>query len=300
MVRQEACAFNISWKKPMTKLPLAALSLALSALGQTTPAALPEWVKVEKNIAYGQYKQTVLDILLPAAGNSAAKRPGVLLIHGGGWVGGSKEAVAVPFGLPYLQKGFVVACVEYRLAGVAPAPAAVQDVLKAARWFRGNARKYGVDPSRIVVAGDSAGGHLALMTGMLPRSAGFGPRAKVAAVVNFYGITDVGEQIEGPGARDYAEQWVPEQSDRRMLAHRLSPITYVRKNVPPILTIHGDDDQVVPYEQGIRLTKELVTAGARAELIPIHRGEHGFPPEQMAVIYKQIFDFLRRVKLLTE
>ncbi len=157
-----------------------------------------------------------------------------------------------------------------------------------------------MDPDRVVVTGDSAGGHLALMTGMVPHSAGLGPVTKVAAVVNFYGITDLGEQIEGPGMRDYAAAWVPEQADRRMLAHRLSPASYVRKDLPPILTIHGDDDPVVPYEQGISLTKALTSVHARAELIPIHRGQHGFPPEQMAGIYKEIFDFLRRYKVLTE
>jgi acetyl esterase/lipase len=291
--------FNISWKKAMRKSQLWALGLVVCACAKAEPPTLPAWVTTEKNISYDRYRETVLDVLQPANA-LPGKRPGVLLIHGGGWVGGSKEAVAVPFGLPYLEKGFVVANISYRLAPGSPAPAAVEDVLKAARWFRDRASKYNVDPHRIVVAGDSAGGHLALMAGMVPRSAGFGVPVKVAAVVNFYGITDVGEQIEGPGMRDYAAQWVPEQPDRRRLAHRLSPASYVRRKLPPILTVHGDEDPVVPYEQGIRLTKDLVTLNATAELIPVRRGEHGFPPEEMASIYKQIFDFLRRVRVLTD
>ena len=279
--------------------PVCALGLFVSALAPAEPPALPSWVAVEKNIRYDKYEETVLDVLQPSNA-PAGKRPGVLLIHGGGWVGGSKEGVAVPFGLPYLEKGFVVANIGYRLAPASPAPAAVEDVLKAARWFHDRASQYNVDPHRIVVSGDSSGGHLALMAGMVPRSAGFGSPARVAAVVNFYGITDVGEQIEGPGMRDYAAQWVPEQPDRRRLAHRLSPTTYVRRKLPPILTVHGDEDPVVPYEQGIRLTKALVSLNATAELIPVRRGEHGFPPEEMAAVYRQIFDFLQRVGVLKE
>src|SRR5260370_41710584 len=104
-----------------------------------------------------------------------------------------------------------------RLANVALAPAAVTDVLKAAQWFHKNAKKYHVDPKRIVVTGDSAGGHLALMVAMTPRSARLGPPTHVAAVVNFFGITDVADQLEGPSIQKYAVTWVPEQRDRRGL-----------------------------------------------------------------------------------
>src|SRR5262249_13059087 len=145
--------------------------------------------------------------------------------------------------LKYAQRGFVVANVEYRLAAVATAPAAVTDVLKAAQWFHKNAGKYHVDTKRIVVTGDSAGGHLALMVEMTRRSAKLGPPAKVAAVVNFYGITDVGDQLDGPHMQKYAVTWLPEQDGRRELAKRVSPIAYVRKDLPPILTVHGDSDK---------------------------------------------------------
>ena len=98
----------------------------------------------------------------------------------------------------------------------------------AAEWFEKNAKKYNVDTKRIVVTGGSAGGHLSLMVGMTPKSANLGPPAKVAAVVNFYGITNVGDQLGGPNMRDYAVTWVPEQSGRLELARRVSPMTYVR------------------------------------------------------------------------
>ena len=177
----------------------------------------------------------------------------------------------------------------------ATAPAAVTDVLHAAQWFHKNAGKYHVDTNRIVVTGDSAGGHLALMVAMTPRSARLGPPAKVAAVVNFYGITDVADQLGGPHLQDYAVTWVPEQSGRLELASRVSPMTYVRKGLPPILTIHGDADQTVPYDHGVKLTKALRDAGGDAELVSVPQGEHGFPKAKEDEIYERdIWPFLKK------
>src|SRR6266852_7550847 len=107
----------------------------------TGPALIPDSVSLEANIPYDQYKETVLDILQPKQ-PSKEKRPGVIIIHGGGWVNGTKEQRVEYAALKYAQNGFVVANVEYRLAAVATAPAAVTDVLKAAQWFHKNAKKY--------------------------------------------------------------------------------------------------------------------------------------------------------------
>lgn len=262
-----------------------------------SPPVLPENVTVEANIRYGTHAENVLDILQPK-GAAAGKRPGVLLIHGGGWTGGTKEQRVEYAAMKYLEKGFVVANVEYRLAKTAPAPAAVEDVLQAARWFRQNARRYGVDPNRIVVTGDSAGGHLALMVGLTPKSARLGPPAKVAAVVNFYGITDVEDQLSGPHQRPYAVQWVPEQEGRNALARRVSPLTYVRKGVPPVLTIHGDQDQTVPYEHATNLTRALERAGADASLHTLTGHGHSVPKAVLDAEYEEIFVFLRRKGIL--
>jgi acetyl esterase/lipase len=280
----------------MTKLHVVALSalLGASALAQETKVTIPDSVSVEANIAYGRYKETVLDIFQPK-GSSNAKRPGVIVIHGGGWTGGTKEGHSQETCLRYVAKGFVCADVEYRLAKVATAPAAVTDVLDAAHWFEEQAKKYDVDTKRIVVTGGSAGGHLSLMVGMTPKSAKLGPPAKIAAVVNFYGITDVADQLSGPNMRDYAVAWVPEQSGRLELAARVSPMKYVRKGLPPILTIHGDADQTVPYEHGVKLTKALRDSGDDAELVSVPQGGHGFPKATEDEIYEQnIWPFLKK------
>ncbi len=224
--------------------------------------------------------------------------PGSHMYIEGGWVNGNKES-QMPVCQRYVERGFVCANVEYRLAGVATAPAAVTDVLEAARWFFTNAGRYGVDKDRIVVTGQSAGGHLALMVGMADKKSKLGPVSKVRAVVNFYGITDVSDQVEGPNMREWASTWLPEQERRYELARQVSPITYVRKDVPPVLTIHGDADQTVPYEHGVRLTRAIRDAGGAAELIAIPNGRHGFPKETLDRLYeREIWPFLEKHEVI--
>ncbi|MDZ4802968.1 MAG: alpha/beta hydrolase [Bryobacteraceae bacterium] len=271
-------------------LPLLLGAIAASA---QTPA-LPAGVKVEKNISYSQYPQTVLDVYSPARSTAGKRVCGVIEIHGGGWGGGTKEQVVERFVLPWVNKGCVVANIEYRLTKVAPAPAAVQDVLQAAKWFASHAGKYNVDRRRIIATGDSAGGHLALMTALTPKRAGFGPTGKVKAVINWYGITDVEDQLGGPNMRDYAVTWVPQVEGRMELARRVSPETWVRKGLPPVLTIHGSADPTVPYDHGVRITRSLRDAGSDAEMINVSGGEHGQPREQFDAVWPQIFEFLRR------
>ena len=224
--------------------------------------------QIEANIRYDKYPATVLDILQPSA-PALASRPGMIIIHGGGWIEGDKENTVDRICLPFIRHGFVVANVEYRLAKAAPAPAAVSDVLRAAQWFHDHAAKYNVDPNRILVAGDSAGGHLALMVGMTPAAANLGPSVKIAGVIDFFGIADVADQLAGPNARKYAAQWIPEQPNRLELARQMSPMTYARKGLPPILALHGDADPLVPYQQTVNLIRAIKSAGGDAELITV-------------------------------
>jgi acetyl esterase/lipase len=265
---------------------------------QNGSPSFPDWVNAEVNISYSGAPETKLDIY-QSKRSPGTKRPGVIVIHGGGWVGGKKENSFAWLCQPFLEKGYVVANVEYRLAKSALAPAAVEDVLHAAEWFRNSAAKYGVDKNKIVVTGDSAGGHLALMVGLATKQARLGPTGKVAAVINWYGITDVQDQLEGPNMREYAVQWLPaDLPDRQEIARRVSPRSWVRKDAPSVLTIHGDADPVVPYEHGVDITKDLRNAGADAELVAVHQGAHGrFLPEEYERIWRQIFAFLEKRKI---
>jgi acetyl esterase/lipase len=269
--------------------------VVLSLLGLSALVRAADY-QIEANIRYSLHPETVLDII-QARAPALKNRPGVIVIHGGGWIQGDKESMLERFCLPFVEHGFVVANVEYRLAASATAPAAVNDVLEAAKWFRDHAADYKVDPNQIIVTGNSAGGHLAMMVGMAPESAGLGPSIKIVAIVNFYGISDVPDQLQGAHLQTYAVTWVPEQPGRMELAKKLSPITYVRKGLPPVLSIHGDADPVVPYDQSVRLTKELKAAGDQVELITVPGGEHGFPPEEMNKVWPQIFKWLKKHKI---
>ncbi len=234
--------------------------------------------------------------------------PVVMMIHGGGWVGNAKEK-AILGTLPYLEMGFTVVNVEYRIAKVSPAPAAVEDCLCALHWIGRNAKQYNFDLSKVIVTGASAGGHLALTTSMIPSSAGFedqcayvddpdwtGPwsdvRPRVAAVINWFGITDVADMLHDH-VRSYALSWLADSADREDLAKRLSPLTYVRSGLPPILTVHGDADHVVPYSNATRLHEALNKAGVKNQLVTVHGGDHGdFTPEQEMQAFDAIHSFI--------
>ena len=164
-----------------------------------------------------------------AARNPARPSPTLIYIHGGGWVGGSKEGSLLNL-LPYLEMGWAAVNVEYRLARVSQAPAAVEDCLCALRWVIRNAKEYNFDTSKLVVTGHSAGGHLSLTTGMIPASAGLDRQCpgnedlKVAAIINWYGITDVGDLFEGANRQSYAVTWLGSMLNRNEIAARVSPL----------------------------------------------------------------------------
>ena len=189
--------------------------------------------------------------------------------------------------------------VQYRLGNVALAPAAVEDSLCALRWVARNSEQYGFDTERLVVSGNSAGGHLALTTGMISSEAGLDRQClgnetpEVAAIVNWYGITDVGDLLNGVNQKNYAVRWLGSQSDMYEIAERVSPLKYIRENLPPIITIHGDADPVVPYEHAVQLHQGLDRAEVSNELVTIPNGLHGgFPADEMLRAYGSIFSFL--------
>lgn len=293
---------------------VAILALA-TALAATAPAAdsaaFAAWLgneyRVSPNLTYKVASNVEQQLDVYFRRDRSAPRPTVIYIHGGGWVGGSKEASVLRIA-PYLEMGFNVVNVEYRLGRVARAPAAVEDCRCALRWVASNAEQYGIDPRRLVVTGRSAGGHLSLTTGMLAASAGFDAECisaaepRVAAVVNFYGITDVADLMAGrPNEKSYTVSWLGSQRDREEIARSVSPIHHVREGLPPILTIHGDADRIVPHSHAAELHRRLDEAGADNELLTIPGGGHGgFSPAQTAEIDRAIRAFLGRHGLLPD
>jgi len=304
---------------------LAAIGLAAAivpgapaAAGAQTGDAAAAFVRVATgysltpNVTYHRAggRDLTLDVYRPRGASEPT--PTLVYVHGGGWTNGSKEASALTF-LPYLEMGWSVVNVSYRLADAAHAPAAVEDCRCALRWVYRNAGQFNFDLGRIVVTGNSAGGHLALTTGMLPASAGLdrqcpGDRRRawttgatstaeleVAAIINWYGITDVHDLAHRtPGTSgNFTEAWLGSRGDRDAVARRVSPVNYVRGDTPPILTIHGDADSIVPYDHATRLHELLDEWGVPNRLLTIEGGGHGgFSPEENQRIYAAIRAFL--------
>lgn len=254
--------------------------------------------RVIPNVTYhvASNHENKLDLYLPR--NVSGPTPVLMFVHGGGWVGGTKESNVLRL-LPYLEMGWAVVNVEYRLGAVARAPAAVEDCLCALRWLIRNAEEYNLDTSRIVTTGNSAGGHLALTTAMIPTSAGLdrecpgSEELNVTAIINWYGITDVADLLDGPNIRSYAVEWMGSLANRFEIAERVSPMTYVRSGLPPTLTIHGDADPTVPYQQAVSFHQKLDDLGVSNVLHTVPGGGHGgFNREQTLAIFQTIQQFL--------
>ncbi len=259
---------------------------------------------IQPDITYGVANNYTLKLDVWQRKDQKTASPTLIYYHGGGWVFGDRTGATLLF-LPFLEMGWNVINVEYRMASVSLAPAAVEDCRCALRWAVRNAKQYNIDVNRIVLTGHSAGGHLSLITGMLPEGTGLDnncdgtEKLKVAAIINWYGISDVADLVQGRNQRNYAVMWMGSQSDPLTIAKRVSPLNYVRAGLPPILSIHGDADPVVPYEQSVRLHKALSDAGVPNELVTIKGGGHGgFTDAELEHAYTKIRAFLRSHGLL--
>ena len=254
--------------------------LLVFALPLVAGGAEPD-VKVEHDLAFlGEGRQEKLDLYLPATVDKGQRRPGVVIIHGGGWTGGSKRAAREQnIGTTLAKSGYVGISIDYVLAAKdKPAwPQNVHDCKTAVRWLRANADKYHIDPDRIGVIGGSAGGHLALMVGLPDTDAGLEPKepygkysSKVSAVVDLYGPTDLVTRGKDtsmlPGAF----------ADKPDLYKLASPVSHVRKGNPPVLILHGTKDTTVPLEQSKILADALSKAGVEHELIVVEGAPHSF------------------------
>ncbi|HKW27426.1 MAG TPA: alpha/beta hydrolase [Terriglobales bacterium] len=292
----------------MRKLLMTLLAAALLAAPGRAQVSQPgEWAQtvaehyvILPDITYLTVKNTALKLDIYQPRKPSQPVPTVVYFHGGGWVRRDKDEATLRL-LPYLQMGWAVVNVDYRLAAAALAPAAVEDTRCALRWVAQHAAEYKFDTSKIVLVGASAGGHLALMAGMAPASAGLdeecptGKEVRVAAIVNWFGITDVADLLSGKNQRDYAVTWLGNQDNRIQIARRVSPLTYVRPGLPPIISVHADKDPTVPYSQPVLLHHALDQAGVANQLVTIHGEKHGhYAPEDDLLAYRGIRAFLAR------
>jgi acetyl esterase/lipase len=238
--------------------------------------------------------------------NPASTKPTSVIfnIHGGGWNHGVKEQQG-GFNT-FFKVGFAVVNIEYRLTSQAKAPAAVEDVRAAILYIVQHAKEYNIDPNKIVVMGGSAGGHLALMGGLLQNQNIFDGQYKnvknytIAAIIDKYGITDVWDWAYGKNITSKsATNWLGEKAKDSVFAKSISPIYYVKKTSPPTFIVHGDADPTVPYQQSVALKSKFDEVGAKSEFLTIPGGVHGkFTKEQNTELNKSIIKFLADFKII--
>ncbi|MFH0907937.1 MAG: alpha/beta hydrolase [bacterium] len=280
-------------KSTLTMAALA-MALVLSACAERRPARAAGALH---NVEYGRggARALKMNISLPE-GTAKNLRPAIVWLHAGGWRHGDKDSRIHPVVGKLARLGYVTASVEYRLTDEAIFPAQIEDCKCAVRFLRANALMYGIDSNRIGVIGASAGGHLAALLGTSggePSLEGDGgwsnASSRVQAVVDLFGPTDLPGFVEdarrNPHQRGAEDVGAADAPLSRLLggpvlkhpeeARRASPLTYVDKDDPPFLILHGDHDATVPPAQARRLYDALKEAGNDTELVIVTGGRHG-------------------------
>jgi acetyl esterase/lipase len=254
----------------------------LAGIEQRRTAAEPpatDDIVVLQNIPYrkGASRHWKLDLAMPRD-TQGAPRPAIVVIHGGGWLEGDKSSFASrDHGVPgnivdFAALGFVAATINYRLSGEARFPAALEDCKCAVRWLRAHARDYNLDPDHIGAYGNSAGGHLAMLLGMVGKEArleGDGPyqdqSSRVQSVVSDSGPIDLADQHRRGALRQVCAQFMggPPEGERAAAYRRASPADQINPQTPPLLLIYGVEDAQVPVETADRFVLALGRAGVQ-------------------------------------
>jgi len=264
---------------------LIAALLMTSRLPAQTPAPAPTGeIVVLHDVVIGKGGGRDLHAEIAYPKNATTPMPAVIYIHGGGWIGGSHKNSPIQ-GLA--RAGFFAASIEYRLSNEAKWPAQIEDCKLGVRWLRANAAKYRVDPNRIGVMGESAGGHLVTCLGTMADEKEFegdggwpGVSSAVQAVADYYGPTDfIDPGHYTPQAINLTEKLfgVPHAQNPDLWKSG-SPLAYVKAGDPPMLLVHGDSDGLVPLAQSTVFDAALTKVGVPHQFVIVKNADHGFKP----------------------
>ena len=248
--------------------------------------------KTVHDVAYGQDTAQRMDIYLPA-NRSVNSTKSIILIHGGGWNGGSKNDFATYIdSFKKRMPDYAIFNINYRLVnGSNLFPTQEQDVKAAVDFIVGNSKNYGINKSKIVLLGASAGGHLALLQGYKYNN------PDVVAVIDFFGPTDLIAMFEKPWHPyvPFVLQMVTgtTPSQNRKLYQESSPINYVNAHSAPTLILHGSNDNVVNVSQSKALKTKLDNANVKNELVIYPGKSHGWYGETLSNSFDRIETFLR-------
>jgi len=282
------------------------ISLCAGVLAQqpaTRARALAADTRTLRDLSYvaNGHERQKLDLFLPSGATNPL--PLIIWVHGGAWKAGSKENCPA---LRYLDRGYAVASINYRLSQHAIFPAQIEDCKAAVRWLRAHAKEYNLDPNRFAAWGASAGGHLVALLGTAGDVKSFDVGAnlefpsRVQAVVDFFGPTDFTQMSkyapkDGPFDHDAADS--PESQliggavpENKAQAAKANPITYVSADDPPFLIMHGDQDKLVPYQQSEILRAALQKAGVPVKFEIIKGAGHGFGGREIDRQVEEFFE----------
>ena len=257
----------------------------------TSPPETPSGCEYRPEVVYGTGGGRDLKLWLYA--RPGERSPGIVFIHGGGWVGGH-PFMLVRMAAAMAERGYVTATIEYRLSGETTFPGPLSDAKCAVRWMRANADAIGLDPQRLAVAGGSAGGHLAALVALLPgRYEGEGGNdgfaSDVQAAVLFNPGLDL--QLTGNALLDpIIVQLLGEATDERIA--EATPLTHVTSASPPFLTRVGDVDRVTPASTCETFHQLLDDAGVPNRLDVLPGLDHGIPQTDFDGCVEAMTEFL--------
>ena len=270
---------------------LIGLSLLGSMIGCLQQDSSPEPPVQTRDVVYSSSEHLACDVYLPPTASApAGPYPAVITVHGGAWKGGDKKDHARIAEL-LADRGYVVFCINYRLAPTYHFPAPVEDIQCAVVWVRTHAQEYGVNPDAITVLGTSAGAHLAALAGLTASSAalssvspapwdiscGSSTDSRVQAVISCFGPLDLAyHSRENTGTARVVATFLGTSCQKApALCTAANPMTYISSAAPPMLLIHGTLDELVGYEASERFYHALLEAGGEVTLLPVE-ANHGF------------------------
>ncbi|MBN2180450.1 MAG: alpha/beta hydrolase [Sedimentisphaerales bacterium] len=269
---------------------------------QPVKTRIPQINRILRDVEYvpDGHERQKLDLYIPPPREDSAALPLIVWIHGGAWLGGSKDMCPAT---SFLKEGYVVASANYRLSQHAIFPAQIEDCKAAVRFLRANADKYNIDPNRIGVWGSSAGGHLVALLGTTGDVNDFdkGPNlnvsSKVQAVCDFFGPTDFTKMRDFESTMDHDAPDAPEAKliggpvqENKEACKKANPITYISKDDPPFLICHGDKDNLVPINQSELLEAALKKAGVDVTFHTVKGGGHGFRDPEVDKMVLEFFN----------
>ena len=243
-----------------------------------------------------------MDLIIPKQRTGHKPCPVIVWICGGAYMVVDRS-VWMPELVRFARAGYVVASIEYRTTNEAQFPAQLIDVKSAIRYLRAHAQQYCIDPDRIFVMGESAGGTMACLLGTTGSMTEYDQgddlafSSRVQGVVDFYGLTDMDPNacITGGAVPYWTMDAFLGMEQATQNAHTASAVNHVSPDTPPFMILHGSEDPVVPLEQSRRLYDVLQENGVQSEFLILEWATHGDDRFYQDEMVERILAFLDRI-----